>query len=145
MMSQVIRQETAVFLLSVLHGIGWTFLYDLLRALRRVRVHGMLAVAAEDFLYWISAGFFTFCLAFFRTDGVIRGYVAAGIFLGLVFYHFTVSSFVVWIFSEIFRLIGHGFCLFLRILSKPVRIFWLFWKKVIEFVGKKGYNGLNKQ
>ena len=91
MMSDVIHQETVVFLLSVLHGAGLTFGYDVLRSLRRAFRHSMAAVSVEDFLFWLSAGFLTFCLAFFRTDGVIRGYVAAGMAIGAVLYHYTLS------------------------------------------------------
>lgn len=145
MMSQVIRQETAVFLISILHGIGLTFIYDVIRALRRTWDHGLAAVSAEDFLFWMAAGFLTFCLAFSRTDGVIRGYVAAGIFLGVILYHFTVSSLVVTVFSKIFQFVRGVFCLFLRILSGPARFFCSFLKKVIEFIGKKGYNKFNKK
>lgn len=86
MMSQVIRQETIVFLTSVLHGALLALVYDLLRALRRVFAHSLAAVSAEDFLFWIAAGFFTFCLLFLETDGVIRGYVAVGAALGVILY-----------------------------------------------------------
>lgn len=56
MMSEVIRQETIIFLLAVVHGTGLTFLYDLFRrcggsAARRA------AISAEDFVFWIAAGF----------------------------------------------------------------------------------------
>lgn len=87
MMSHVIRQETAVFLLSVAHGALLTLVYDFFRALRRVFLHSAAAVAAEDFFFWLAAAFLTFCLAFLKTDGVIRGYVAVGIVLGAVVYH----------------------------------------------------------
>ncbi len=95
MMSDVIRKETVVFFLSIAHGIGLTALYDLLRALRRVFRHGTVAVSAEDFIFWMAAGFLTFCLAFSETNGVIRGYVAAGIAIGVILYHQTASPWVV--------------------------------------------------
>lgn len=140
MMSQVIRQETVVFLLSVLHGMILTFCYDLIRSFRRAFRHGLIAVSVEDFLFWLAAGFFTFCLAFFWTDGVIRGYVAAGIALGAVLYHYTASSFVVRGVSWLLKGIKRGICLVWHILSKPARKIWLFWKKSIEFARQKGYN-----
>lgn len=122
MMSAVIHQETVIFLMAVLHGIGLTALYDLLRALRRAVPHGVAAVSCEDFLFWITAGFLTFCFAFRYTDGVIRAYVSAGIALGAVLYHFTVSTVVLkavaWLFRKIRR----------------------FLKKTIEFKKKRRYN-----
>ncbi|MDY3251158.1 MAG: spore cortex biosynthesis protein YabQ [Candidatus Choladocola sp.] len=139
-MSRVISQEAAVFLLSVLHGAGLTFLYDLIRAFRRAVSHNLFVVSAEDFLFWLAAGFFTFCLAFSETDGVIRGYVAAGIAIGAVFYHFTFSGLIVRGVSWLFRLIGHSVSLLCRILAKPVEKIWIICKKIIEFARKKGYN-----
>lgn len=140
MMSEVIRQETIVFLLSVLHGAFLTLCYDLILALRRAFAHRPAAVSAEDFLFWIAAGFLTFCFAFFRTEGVIRGYVAVGIAIGAVLYHFSVSSLVVLLFSRLFLLIKRICCMILRSLLLPLKKTCRFWQKTIEIVGKNGYN-----
>ncbi len=145
MMSEVIQQETVVFLLSVLHGAGLTLCYDLLRALRRAIPHGLAAVSAEDFLFWLAAGFLTFCLAFFYTDGVIRGYVAVGIALGVTLYHFSLSGLVVRLLSRLFLLIKRFFCVIVRFLSWPVKKTCHFWQKIIEIIGKSGYNVFMKK
>lgn len=140
MMSSVIRQETIVFALSVLHGFGLVFVYDLLRALRRAVPHGVFAVSAEDFLYWIAAGFLTFCLVFLHTDGVVRGYVAAGIGLGGILYHFTVSPLVLKLFSALFEAVRKAMGWLWRAVSAPAGAVCKFLKKMIEFAGKKAYN-----
>lgn len=145
MMSEVIQQETMVFLLSVLHGIGLTFCYDLIRALRRAFAHNLAAVSIEDFLFWLAAGFLTFCLAFFRTDGTIRGYVAAGIAIGVILYHFSVSSLVVRGVSWIMMLIKRVFCIIFRVIAVPLKKICQIWKKIIEFVWKRGYNNFRKK
>ena len=64
MMSSVIRQEMWIFLLSILHGIFLTLLYDLFRSLRRAFPHGIVLISLEDFFFWMAAGFLTFCLIF---------------------------------------------------------------------------------
>jgi spore cortex biosynthesis protein YabQ len=140
MMSEVIHQEMTVFLLSILHGIALAFLYDLLRCLRRTFRHGTAAVAAEDFLFWLTAAFLTFLFAFFETGGVIRGYVAAGIVLGAVFYHFTASTLTIKLFSAIFRRMRVVFRGFYQIIWKFLKKTCLFLKKPIEFIKKRGYN-----
>jgi spore cortex biosynthesis protein YabQ len=145
MMSEVIRQETVVFLLSILHGTGLAFLYDLIRSLRRVFRHGMAAVSAEDFLFWITAAFLTFCFAFSRTGGVIRGYVAAGMALGVIFYHFTVSTLIIKIISLIFLNIRKIFGYFAQIIWKFIKKTCLILKKIIEFIKKRGYNVFRKK
>lgn len=140
MMSEVIRQETAVFLVSVGHGILLTFFYDVLRSLRRAFSHNLLAVSVEDFFYWMIAGFLTFCLAFLWTDGVIRGYVAAGIGLGAVFYHYSVSNVIVKILSESLKLLKKLWVFLWKWLAMPVRKARGVCKKGIEFARKWGYN-----
>lgn len=144
MMSQVIRQETVVFLLSVLHGAGLAFVYDLIRCFRRVFRHGMAAVSIEDFLFWTLAGFMTFILAFFRTDGVIRGYVAAGIAIGVILYHFVLSAAVLTSFSWLLRGLGRIIHSILQIFLYPFKKICLILKKLIEFISKRGYNIFKK-
>lgn len=102
-MSSVVRQETAVFLFSILHGAVLTILYDILRALRRSVRHSLAVLSLEDFFYWMLAGLLTFGLAFQEMDGVIRGYAAAGMLLGFLLYHFTLSSGFVTVLSTLFR------------------------------------------
>lgn len=145
MMSAVIHQETVVFFLSVLHGAVLTLGYDVLRAFRAAFRHSTAAVSLEDFLFWLTAGFLTFCLAFFYTDGVIRGYVAAGMAIGSILYHYTLSTLAVRVLSG-FLLGGKRlFLWFFRIVSMPVRKICLLLKKVIEFAGKRGYNKIKKK
>ncbi|MCC8045329.1 MAG: spore cortex biosynthesis protein YabQ [Clostridiales bacterium] len=139
-MSSVIRQETAVFLIFIFHGALLTLLYDVLRALRRICRHNLLVLSFEDFLYWLLAGFLTFWLSFRETSGVLRGYAAAGIFLGFLLYHLTVSRFVVRFLSALFRLPAAAFAFLWRMLSNPVKIFCKKCKKRIEFTRKRGYN-----
>ena len=139
-MSEVIHQETMVFLVSVCHGVLMTFLYDLLRAVRRAFSHNLIVISAEDFLFWMTAGFLTFCLAFLKTDGEIRGYVAAGIGLGAVFYHYSVSTVIVKILSEGLRLLKKLWKFICKWLIKPVRKTLSICKKGIEFARKSGYN-----
>ncbi len=159
MMSTVIQEETMIFLWSVLHGAAMTLLYDVLRALRRAFPHGLLAVSAEDFMYWLTAGFLTFCFAFQRTDGVVRAYVAVGIAIGAVLYHHSVSSGFVkalaWLLTQIrrgcscvFRRLSRIFRAIAKILAKPiakilakpVRKKRIKSQKTIEIHRKKGYN-----
>lgn len=104
-MSSMIRQETAVFFSSVLHGILLALAYDILRALRRAFAHNLAAVSAEDFFYWMLAGFLTFGLIFLKTDGVIRGYVVVGIGIGALLYHNSCSALILKALTAFWKLI----------------------------------------
>lgn len=158
MMSRVIRQETIVFLMAVFHGLALAFVYDIIRSFRRVFRHSMAAVSAEDFLFWIAAGFLTFCLLFLETDGIIRGYVAVGAALGVVFYLNTLSRLVLFLVSGILRGIRRGVSFAvrkterffkwlqrlagrsLRFLGRPLFRLTASLKKRIEFLKERVYN-----
>lgn len=158
MMSQVIRQETVVFLMAVFHGLALTLAYDIIRSFRRVFHHSLTAVSAEDFLFWIAAGFLTFCLLFLETDGVIRGYVVAGAALGVIFYLNTLSPLVLFLVSGFLRGMRKGisfavrktdrflrwlkrlFGRIFRFLGRPLFGLSALWKKRIEFLKERVYN-----
>lgn len=140
MMSLVIRQETEVFLLAAVHGACLSVLYDLLRALRRTICHGNLILAAEDFLFWLTAACLTFCFAFWKTDGIIRGYMAAGIILGVILYQMMVSRFVVHGCGRLFGSVKILLGFIWKILSVPTEKLWRKWKKSVVFARKKSYN-----
>ncbi|MCD7832395.1 MAG: spore cortex biosynthesis protein YabQ [Lachnospiraceae bacterium] len=143
-MSGVIRREAAIFLISVLHGAALTLLYDFLRALRRSFRHSLPVLSIEDFLFWLFAGFLTFYLTFRETGGVIRGYVAAGMGIGILLYHFSVSPKVVQLLSSLFSLLYQAVTYPLRVLLTVARkiagFFCKINKKRIEFTRKRVYN-----
>jgi spore cortex biosynthesis protein YabQ len=129
MMSQVIREETIVFLMAVGHGAALSLAYDLLRALRRIVPHGTAAVSVEDFLFWIAAGFLTFCFLFLKTDGEIRGYVAVGTGLGISLYLLCFSHFVLQFLTFLFSKVK---CLRRRCVRAVVRCL----RRILSFSGR---------
>lgn len=140
MISPAIRQETIIFLLAALHGTFLTVGYDVLRGLRRAIPHSEAAVSAEDFFYWIAAGFLTFLMAFSVSEGVLRGYAAVAMALGALLYLETFSRFVQKIAAGFF-----GFFCFLA--QKGVRFAVKICGKAqkrIEIKKKKRYNKAEK-
>lgn len=63
-----------VFLLhSFLLGVGITFLYDILRILRRVFAHSTSMVSLEDLAFWIYCAGKVFLLMFHEVTGTCDG------------------------------------------------------------------------
>lgn len=134
MMSQVIRQETMVFFIAVGHGAMLALFYDFLRALQRIVPHGPAAVSAEDFLYWLAAGFLTFCLLFLETDGEIRAYVAVGIGLGAALYLLIFSRYVMAAMTAVFGTVRFLIRLIRRAVRKTVKAALRLAGKILSFV-----------
>ena len=85
-----------VFLLhSFLLGVGITFLYDILRILRRVFAHSTSMVSLEDLAFWIYCAGKVCLLMFHESNGNLRWFAVLGALAGMYLYHRTISPFFV--------------------------------------------------
>lgn len=121
-MSLGILKELQFFGLAVIRGILILILYDLIRIFRRIVPHGVWAVALEDILYWAGTALLIFQLLYRENDGAVRGYALFAVAVGMLFYHQTVSG---WLVENIAGVLNWCF----GILLKPLRIIW---KKVVQ-------------
>lgn len=121
-MSPGILKELQFFGLAVIRGILILILYDLIRIFRRIVPHGVWAVALEDILYWAGTALLIFQLLYRENDGAVRGYALFAVAVGMLFYHQTVSG---WLVENIAGVLNWCF----GILLKPLRIIW---KKVVQ-------------
>ncbi|MDD4113087.1 MAG: spore cortex biosynthesis protein YabQ, partial [Herbinix sp.] len=63
-MNKGITIELQFFMISILWGALVLLAYDLLRILRRIIRHNVLAVAIQDLLFWVLASVFIFALIY---------------------------------------------------------------------------------
>ncbi len=92
-MSYHIVYEVKLLLYSFLTGAGLMMTYDLLRIFRIFIPHSPIFTGLEDMVYWVYAALITFSLLYEQNDGVLRGYVIAGVFIGMFLYDRLVSRF----------------------------------------------------
>lgn len=85
-MSDILGYEARLAVMSLWTGAGLMVVYDLLRILRLVIPHHTFWVGVEDTGYWIYSAFMTFGLLYEQNNGRLRGYVIAGVFLGMLLY-----------------------------------------------------------
>ena len=84
------------FLLHALFlGIFITFVYDILRILRRVFPHGDFLVSLEDFVFWIYCAIKVFLMMYYESNGTLRWFAVFGAFVGMFLYRRLVSPFFV--------------------------------------------------
>ena len=85
-----------IFLLhSFLLGVWITFLYDILRILRRVFSHGTGMVSLEDLAFWFYCAGKVFLLMFHESNGNLRWFAVLGALVGMYLYHKAVSPYFV--------------------------------------------------
>lgn len=90
-MSLYILDEARLSVLSFLLGLILMVSYDLLRLFRLLVPHGNLWTGLEDLIYWIYCAVMTFSLLFWENSGILRGYVIACVFSGMILYDRIVS------------------------------------------------------
>ena len=90
-----IAKDTRLFLLSLAVGAGMSFLYDLLRVLRRRTAHRAAAVSLEDILYFLLCALLHFAFVLKDNRGQLRGYILVGELLGWVCWHLSAGAVLV--------------------------------------------------
>ena len=91
-MSELVTTEFVLFLYAAYLGVEIAFAYDLLRIFRRVVKHNRLAVAFEDFLYWLWAGVRVFLMLYEYHNGSLRFYTILGVCLGIFLYTVSIGA-----------------------------------------------------
>lgn len=100
------KMELILFARAFWYGGLLFFVYDCLRILRQLSKHPAVLLCAEDVLYWLGSGLYLFRGFYRDNDGIIRGYILAGVLLGMLAWHFTVSGFFVSILIKRLKLWG---------------------------------------
>ena len=73
-------------------GIFITFLYDILRIIRRVLPHNHFWVSVEDLSFWIYCAAEVFLLLHHESDGALRWFAVLGALTGMLLYKKLVQS-----------------------------------------------------
>lgn len=96
--------QLGLFFQSVLLGAVMVFLYDLLRIIRRVFLHGIIWISVEDFFYWLTVSVYFFLRLCQVNDGIIRAFIALGMVFGAWVYYLLCSRhFMRWFSRMIFQ------------------------------------------
>ena len=113
--------ENLFMLYAFLMGIFITFVYDLLRIVRRVVAHNGFWVAVEDLIFWMFCGIAVFLLMYHMSNGTLRWFAVLGALAGMFLYHRTVSRFLVKYVSALGNKIKQLLCRMVRLLLTPVK------------------------
>lgn len=99
--------ENEFLLHALLMGIFITFVYDILRILRRAIPHGGLMVSLEDLGFWIFCAEKVFLMMYHESDGNLRWFAVIGALVGMLLYKKLVSPwFVKYVSLGLEKLLG---------------------------------------
>lgn len=136
-MNHAIATELQFFLISILWGAIILFVYDFLRIFHRIIKHNTVLLAIEDIIFWVVASVFIFAMIYNSNNGIIRGFSVIGVSLGMVFYHYTISNFIVNSITKLIKLLLTPFTLAIKLVQRFYcrvrgRI-----RKIINFIFKR--------
>ena len=102
---------------ALLMGIFITFVYDILRILRRVIPHKGFMVSLEDLAFWIYCAEKVFLMMYHESDGNLRWFAVIGALAGMILYKKAVSPWFV-------KYVSMGLERILRVLIKAGNFLW---------------------
>jgi len=85
------ENENMFLLYALLMGIFITFVYDILRIVRRVIPHGNFMISLEDMVFWIYCAVKVFILMYHESNGTLRWFAILGALVGMFVYKKLVS------------------------------------------------------
>lgn len=83
--------ENEFLLHAFFMGAYITFVYDILRIIRRVIPHGRFWVSVEDIVFWIYCAAEVFLLMYYESNGTLRWFAVFGALVGMLLYKKTLG------------------------------------------------------
>lgn len=115
-------EENVFLLYAFASGAFITFIYDILRILRRAVPHGGFLISLEDLIFWVYCAIHIFQLMHRESNGSLRWFAVMGALAGMLLYKKTVSNLLVryvsMILCRVLGLLGRLLGLLLRPAAK---------------------------
>ena len=111
--------ETEFIFHAIYMGIFITFVYDILRVLRRVIPHPDFLVSLEDMGFWIYCAVKVFLLMYHESNGTLRWFAICGALAGMFLYLKLVSPFWMKYMSLLLGKLLEILCKIFKIVLKP--------------------------
>lgn len=86
------ENENMFLLYALLMGIFITFVYDILRIIRRVVPHGSFMISIEDMAFWMYCAVKVFVLMYNESNGTLRWFAILGALVGMLAYKKLLST-----------------------------------------------------
>lgn len=112
--------ENLFLLYALLMGIFITFVYDILRIVRRVIPHRNWLVSLEDIGFWIYCAAKVFLLMYHESNGTLRWFAVLGAMVGMSLYKLLISPFFVKYTSLALKKVLKVLVKIVSILCKPM-------------------------
>lgn len=122
------------FLWSLLGGSILAFVYDMLRAMRKISVRSVLCINIEDIMFFLFAGAMTFFIAYTKNDGRLRWHGFLGTAGGFFVCRILFGNIVISILTRIYGILAKTAALLTKVVMLPVQLLCRLLAKPISVV-----------
>ena len=130
----MISNQAILFFIFVINGILIGLLFDFFRILRKTIKTNDIFTYIEDILFWILTGFILLFSIFTFNNGEIRLFMFLGIFIGVLLYMITISSYIIKINVTLINYMKYIIIKILKIIIVPLKFIKKVFLKPITFI-----------
>ena len=125
-----LSEETTIFLMFVVMGMVFSIIFDIFRAIRKIKKSNTKTIYFQDIIYFFIVGIILLFMIINYMNTELRIYLILAILLGVVIYISTVGNFVMNIIVKIMKISGSV----IAFLKLPILIYTtVFDKQIIIF------------
>ena len=130
----MVENQTYLFLVFSITGVGIGFLFDFFRILRKsFKTHDIIT-CFEDILFWILTGLIILYNIWYFNNGKIRLFMFIGIIMGTIMYMLILSNILRKVITFIISILKSGILKLLKILVIPFKTIISFITKIFNFI-----------
>lgn len=87
-----IYNQVYAFVVSVIVGVAWLSIYDVLKIIRHMTKCNYIVTSVCDIIFWLIGAALMVYTALLFNGGFIRSYLFAGVFVGVTVYLLTIGK-----------------------------------------------------
>ena len=127
-----LSEETITFLIFVVTGMLFSSIFDIFRAIRKVKKMKTRTIYLQDIIYFCIIGAILLLIIINYMNTELRVYLILAIILGVVIYISVVGNFVMNFFAKIIQLSGE----IIKFLFFPLTVYMSIFEKQINILRK---------
>lgn len=126
-----LSEETTVFLIFVVMGMLFSVIFDIFRAIRKVKKPKSKIVNFQDIIYFLIIGVILLLIIINYMNSELRIYLILAIILGVIIYICTIGNMIMNLFVKLIKISGK----IIGFLTLPITVYMeLFEKQIIILI-----------
>ena len=113
-MEVIVTNEISVFFLCVAGGMATGCIYDLFRAMRRIKNFSQKAISVQDMTYWALATVTVYLTVYYSNGAKLRWNELSGLIFGFLIYFLLLSKLFLPVITKAEKFIFHIWIYFKR-------------------------------